>query len=188
MADEPYVPEEATPNQVVAYNLWRVRKMVKGWTQEQAAKKLKDLKGDQEALGLDWSKASFSAAERSMSGTRVRKFSADEILSFALVFDVPVAWFFLPPPGVNPVGPTTEAILGTDAGLAVLEERLNAPPFSDLAPEARLRIQHRLHGFTGAWGAAMQQQIASDLSSWSRDLRDVADYLDQLADTEGEQE
>ena len=45
-----------------------------------------------------WSKASFSAAERSVDGERVRNFSADEIVAFARGFGLPVGFFFLPPP------------------------------------------------------------------------------------------
>ena len=52
-------------------------------------------------LGTRWSKASFSAAERSVDGQRVRQFSADEIVAFARGFRLPVV--LLPPPSVAPV-------------------------------------------------------------------------------------
>lgn len=82
---------QLTPNQIVAYNLAQAR-MWKGWTQEEAAAELEPY------LGARWSKASFSAAERSVDGQRVRQFSADELVAFSRCFGVPVGFFFLPPP------------------------------------------------------------------------------------------
>jgi hypothetical protein len=80
-----------TPNQIVAYNLAQARAW-RDWTQEEAAEHLAPY------LGTKWSKASFSAAERSVDGERVRNFSADEIVAFARGFGLPVGFFFLPPP------------------------------------------------------------------------------------------
>ena len=48
-------------------------------------------------LGVRWSKGTFSAAERSVDGGRVRQFTADEIVAFARTFELPVSWFFMPP-------------------------------------------------------------------------------------------
>lgn len=79
-----------TANQLVAANLRRIREQ-RGLTQEQAAERLEPY------LGVRWSKATFSAAERSAAqGTRAREFTADELLAFARVFDLSVTWFFLP--------------------------------------------------------------------------------------------
>lgn len=49
-------------------------------------------------LGQRWSRATFSAAERSVDGQRVRQFDADEIVALARAFDLPISWFSLPPP------------------------------------------------------------------------------------------
>jgi transcriptional regulator with XRE-family HTH domain len=87
-ADDPYV--QITPNQVVAYNLAEARAL-RGWTQEEAAARLEDY------VGSRWSKATFSAAERSVDGRRVRQFTADEIVAFSRCFGVPVGFFFMPP-------------------------------------------------------------------------------------------
>src|SRR5438067_12240565 len=84
-----YLP--LTPNQVVAWNLAQARAW-RGWTQDQAAQALEPF------LGVRWSQASFSQAERSVAGKNVRNFTADEIVAFARAFDVPVSWLFLPPP------------------------------------------------------------------------------------------
>src|SRR5581483_6597457 len=58
-----------SPNQLVALNVARARAM-RGWTQEQASAALAPY------LGTRWSNASFSAVERSISGARVKQFSA----------------------------------------------------------------------------------------------------------------
>ena len=80
-----------TPNQIVAYNLGRARRL-KGWTQDEAAENLEP------HIGELWSKASYSAAETSAHrNERIRRFSADEIAAFAKAFKLPITWFFLPP-------------------------------------------------------------------------------------------
>jgi hypothetical protein len=82
--------ESLTANQLVAYNLMRIRKTM-GLSQEEAAARLAPY------VGKLWSKAVYSAAERSYHGNRVRQFTADDITALALAFSVPVMYFFLPP-------------------------------------------------------------------------------------------
>ena len=77
-------------NQVIAYNLMRVRKAL-GLSQEQAAERLAP------HLGVRWSKAVYSAAERSYAGKRIRQFTAADVAAFAVAFSVPLLYFFLPP-------------------------------------------------------------------------------------------
>src|SRR5258708_1167599 len=84
------VPDTISASQLVAYNLARIRKTL-GLSQEQATLRLEPF------LGVRWSKAVYSAAERSYSGRRVRQFTAAEIAAFALAFGVPVLYFYLPP-------------------------------------------------------------------------------------------
>jgi transcriptional regulator with XRE-family HTH domain len=87
-----------TANQLVAYNLRRIRER-DNLTQERAAEMLEPL------LGRRWSKAVFSAAETSVTSDRTREFTADEILAFSAAFGVPVGWFFMPPdPGEEIAG------------------------------------------------------------------------------------
>ena len=64
-----------------------------GWTQDETAHALEGL------LGQRLPQASISAIERAYEGDRRREFDAHEILAFALAFDLPLVWFFLPPPG-----------------------------------------------------------------------------------------
>jgi transcriptional regulator with XRE-family HTH domain len=78
-------------SQLVAYNLARARHKA-GMTQQQAA--------DAISLYTDcpWSQSAMATAEISINGNRIRQFSASELLAFSFVFDVPVQWFFTPPP------------------------------------------------------------------------------------------
>jgi transcriptional regulator with XRE-family HTH domain len=109
-----------TPNQIVAFNVSRAR-LLRGWTQEQAAEALAPY------LGARLSGASFSALERSVAGGRIREVSADELLALSRAFEVPIGWFLTPPPrddGIRLAVPDKkagadpdiliDAILGTD--------------------------------------------------------------------------
>jgi transcriptional regulator with XRE-family HTH domain len=79
-------------NEVIAYNFRRAREL-RGLTQPEAAAALEPFLG--QLLPL----ASISAIERSFGGERHREFDAQELLAFAAAFDLPLLWFFLPPPG-----------------------------------------------------------------------------------------
>ena len=95
-----------TINQIVANNLSRARRE-RGWSQEDLGKRLG------QHLGHPWSVASVSAAERSVDyGARARRFDANEIAAFALIFGLPISYFFLPPEGDDSSG---NLFLTTDA-------------------------------------------------------------------------
>ncbi len=87
-------------NEVVAYNFRRARER-RGWTQDEAATRLEPF------IGQRLPQASISAIERAYEGDRRREFDAQEVLAFACAFDLPLIWFFLPPPG------DTRALRGT---------------------------------------------------------------------------
>lgn len=89
-----------TANQIVAFNVAKAR-MLRGWTQEEAARALAP------HLGTLLSSASFSAIERSVDGGRIRQFSADEILALARGFRLTIGWFFTPPSAWEGVGVAT---------------------------------------------------------------------------------
>lgn len=138
-----------TANQVVAHNLKRAREQL-NLTQEQAAVEL------EKYLGRRWSKASFSAAERSAEDGRVRVFDANELLAFSRVFDESIGWFFTPPAGVDDVecGPLEDVTrrVGRDelrdsalsSGLATLgwAAQLEAIAVQLRAADASLLQQH----------------------------------------------
>jgi transcriptional regulator with XRE-family HTH domain len=95
LADTWGMPDEAAPltaNQLVGYNLSRIRKAL-GLSQEEAAGRLAPY-----LPGKRWSRNVYSAAERSYDGKRIRQFTGDELLAMALAFGVPVGYFLVPPP------------------------------------------------------------------------------------------
>jgi transcriptional regulator with XRE-family HTH domain len=85
-------PPEVDLNQVVAYNV-RAARELRGWTQDEFAERLEPY------VGQRLTQASVSAIERAWYGERRREFDAHELLTFAMVFDLPILWFLLPPPG-----------------------------------------------------------------------------------------
>ena len=66
-----------------------------GWTQQQVADRLGPL------TGHILPQASISAMERGFDGERRRRFDAHELYLLSVLFDVPIAYFFLPPPGAS---------------------------------------------------------------------------------------
>lgn len=132
------MPDDRAPltaNQLVGYNLARIRKAL-GLSQDEAADRLEPY------LGTRWSKNVYSAAERSYDGTRVRQFTADEVVAMSLAFGVPVGYFLLPPrpedrrPGSVMVSGATDvewsalivAANGYNYGPAVLMRLRELPP------------------------------------------------------------
>lgn len=83
---------------------------MRGWTQQQAAEQLEPF------LGERWSKATFSAAERSIDGNRIRQFTADDLYAFSRAFAVPIAYFLRPPAWAEEVGhgDSSEAVSAWD--------------------------------------------------------------------------
>jgi transcriptional regulator with XRE-family HTH domain len=116
-----------TPNQVVAGNLLRLRQR-RGLTQSEAARLLSAVAGKQ------WTEAMVAHAERSVTGNRVREFTADDLVTLARAFDVPVLYFLTPPPAgifVHVPGSRIdtmtmlEAVLGRPGNLAEWEALLD---------------------------------------------------------------
>ena len=89
---EPPPPDDVDLNQVVAYNVRRAREL-RGWTQEELSARL------ERYLGQRLTQAGVSAVERAWDGERRREFDAHELLIFAMVFDLSMIWFLLPPKG-----------------------------------------------------------------------------------------
>jgi transcriptional regulator with XRE-family HTH domain len=118
-------PSEADLNEIVAYNFRQAREL-RGWTQEDTARALEPL------LGQRLPQASISAIERAYEGDRRREFDAQEILAFALAFELPLVWFFLPPPRdhrnlrhtTNIVSELYGIVFGTESQLEPVYERL----------------------------------------------------------------
>lgn len=164
-------------NQVVAHNLARARNL-RGWTQEEAAVRLEKF------LGQRWSKASWSAAERSVDGVRPREFSAEEIVAFSHTFQLPLGWWFLPPgdsiPDVSRAAQARfiEAQIGYDGGQEATEERL-----SDLLAWLGIPGTEPQRAWTRICERATEQVGARELSRVEGLLRDL---LEVVGSVEGE--
>src|SRR6266540_130809 len=179
-----------TPNQVIAYNLAQAR-LLKGWTQDQACEALAP------HLGSRWSKANYSAAERSVDGIRIRQFDADEIVAFARAFDLPVTWFFLPPPpwaspGVpaklqtpdadrfgTPLAVLADLVFGDDYQRATMALRFQAF-LDELGPNPLSDAQSRVTQLVDAKKDQLVRHAISDLGQWQTQLRALATHLEDL--------
>jgi len=202
--DEERLPA-LTPNQVVAYNLPRAR-LVRGWTQEQAAEALAPY------LGTKWSVANFSAIERSVDGGRVRQFTADELFALSRAFRLPIG-FFLTPPGDDPrtygiATPDTgrdgldpmellDAVLGTDETMEVWEAdlanfgwaagrraRIRDGKFEDLGRNVADQ-RDRVKRLVNARLRLLVQEQLGDLPSAKAALSSVMSILDRLEEDDG---
>ena len=120
------VPVVLDVNAVVSYNIKAIRER-RGWTQQSVAERLGDLTGHQ------LPQASISAMERSFDGDRKRRFDAHELYLLSVVFDVPITYFFMPPPHTGdatltdterPVTDLFAATIGTEAQQAALRDRV----------------------------------------------------------------
>lgn len=178
---------QLTPNQVVAFNLAQAR-MWKGWTQEQAAAELEPY------LGARWSKASFSAAERSVDGQRVRQFSADELVAFSRCFGVPVGFFFLPPPPsaadrpiqlASPDGSEfgiraselIDVVLGAPGEIGLMSMRVE-DFFRQTSPDLLTDAQRAVRSLTEAATQSVVEQSLDRLEHWRMSLQALALQLE----------
>jgi hypothetical protein len=187
-APDPYLG--LTPNQVVAFNLAQARQW-KGWTQDQAAEALEPY------LGKRWSKASVSQAERSIAGKFVRNFDADEIVAFARAFELPIGWFFMPPPpqSDHPPAPVklkspdaehpatalallVDLVFGDETNQALLAMRLDA--LLQQRPQQLTEAQQRITSLVRRRIESLARATIDDLAEWQTRLRAMANQLEDL--------
>ncbi len=172
---------EVNLNQVVAYN-FRAARELRGWTQEEAADQLEPY------LGMRLTQASISAIERAWDGDRNREFDAQETLAFALAFDLPLIWFYLPPPddrrhldrAHKRINQLYEVVLGTEDQLESVYER-----FADLGirePTERERTMEAITGEKPPTRITYRERRKQLLTAL---LDDYSDNLDHLADEYG---
>ncbi len=178
-----------TPNQLVGYNLWCARQE-RRWTQAQAAEALEP------HLGVRWTVAQVSAAERSIDGTRIRQFTADDLVAFAQAFDVPITYFFLPPrPGTTwdkvARGTSQDQLNRTMAVMIDLifgDPNVGAPLLAshlhdimrDLDPALYSDAQRRIFSMARLRMLGVVGQAIGSIGGWQESLRGLADELGKL--------
>ena len=136
-------------NGIVAWNL-RLARNLHNWTQSETVNRLTE-------YGISWSVPSLSNAELSWRpNAKYREFTAADLMAFSLTFNLPLAWWFLPPTrddtGDITFGVTGGTILDRTQILnlmfgssSAVKERLAALPTSPVfASTARLRITAHL--------------------------------------------
>ena len=189
-----------TTNQIVAHNVAKAR-AIRGWTQDQAAEAIAPF------WGARMSEASFSALERSAwNVNRIKQFSADELLALSRGFDLPIGFFFTPPPpafdaglygpdagnkGLDPIV-LLDAILGTPDNLRFWQAELLAYSASQ-APEPRSKrekpsvspkdLPHRLEPLGTLRAKALLRQAFGGLDDASEVLERLAEALRLLDET-----
>lgn len=188
-----------TPNQIVAYNVAKARAL-RGWTQEQAAENLAPY------LGARLSGASFSALERSAWTDRIKQFSADDLLALSRGFDLPIGFFFTPPPpdfdaalhapdapmpGLDPIV-ILDAILGTPDNLGYWQDELLAYASSTAPPPQTKKekphvtpadLPKRVNPLVALRAKALLRHSFGDLESAKSVLERLAELAGALDDT-----
>ena len=174
-------------NAVVSYNVKAIRER-RGWTQQSVAERLGRLTGHQ------LPQASISAMERGFDGDRRRRFDAHELYLLSIVFDVPIAYFFIPPPGsgaellADTARPVAELYAvparhraSTRAARRTTSRDPHQQPRRD-RPRARRRVRQRRAGARN-W----HQHFRTWRKKRLREVeREYGDRLDEVADFLGE--
>lgn len=175
-------------NAVVSFNVRAIRER-RRMTQQAVADRLAQL------TGHHLPQASISAMERGFDGDRRRRFDAHELYLLSQVFDVPIAYFFLPPPDLadttladssRPVVELYRSLLGTDAQLDVVDDRLRSIGVDD--PDEAGEVLTALLGADGAAGSWHEhyrtwraERIAQVEKEFGSGLDEVAEFLADFA-------
>ncbi len=145
-------------NAVVSYNVRAIRRR-RRWTQQHVAERLATL------TGRLLPQASISAMERGADGDRRRRFDGHELYLLSLVFDVPMVYFFLPPPGEATSGALADTgqplvdlyatAIGSDAQQLIVDQRV-----AELGPAGRCSVRGQ------AGPSASTPGVTSASSTW----------------------
>lgn len=193
-----------TPNQIVAFNVAKARSL-RGWTQEQAAEALAPY------LGAKLSGASFSALERSAwTVDRIKQFSADDLLALSRGFDLPIGYFFTPPPpdldaalhapdapspGLDPIV-ILDAVLGRPENIGYWQDELLAYASATAAPPQTKRekphvtpenLPDRVEPLVGLRAKALLRNTFGDLATAREVLERLAEITGALDRAASEQ-
>lgn len=189
-------PDDAPPaeptgmdvNAVVSYNVKAIRER-RGMTQQGVADRLAQLTGHQ------LPQASISAMERGVDGERRRRFDAHELYLLSTVFDVPIAYFFIPPPGTGlteladtrrPVAELWRALLGTDTQLDAVDARLaeikiDDPDASDQVLAAIFGPDNAANNWHQHFRTWRKQRLREIEVEYGDRLDEVAEFLAEFA-------
>ena len=171
-------------NAVVSYNLRWIRER-RGWTQQEVAARLARLTKHQ------LPQASISAMERGFDGERRRRFDAHELYLLSVVFQVPIAYFFIPPRGQGleeladahrPLVELYASLLGHEWQLAEMDERLaeiniNNPEEADAVVAAIFGAEDAARNWHDHYRTWRKRRIAQIARAYSDQLDEVADFL-----------
>jgi transcriptional regulator with XRE-family HTH domain len=175
-------------NAVVSYNVKAIRER-RGWTQQSVAERLGRLTGHQ------LPQASISAMERGFDGERRRRFDAHELYLLSVVFDVPIAYFFVPPPGTGlsvlaDTGPTRDRAVRRAARPGAPARSARRAPRRDPidnpeASDAALAAIFGADGAAGNWHESFRTWRKKRLVEIEREygdrLDEVAGFLKEFA-------
>ncbi len=173
-------------NQVVAYNV-RAARDLRGWTQEELADYLEPY------LGQRLTQAGISSIERAWDSDRRREFDAHELLIFAVVFDLPMIWFLLPPPGdrrtmrgtARPISEIYSYLLGQPHQLEPLYQRLKELGNTDTtAAEDTVEILTGMQSDAGKWSYRERRKdmLLALLDQHADQFDDAIDQLSKIVD------
>lgn len=187
------LPESGEPrmdvNAIVSYNVKAIRER-RGWTQEDVAAGLARLTGHR------LPQASISAMERGYDGDRRRRFDAHELYLLSMVFNVPIVYFFIPPPktGIReladtrrPISELYVSVLGREYQLEDLDERLadlnltNPDDVDDIAAAifgSKEVAAQNWHDHYRTW---RKKRLAEMARTYGDQLDEVAEFLGKFA-------
>src|SRR5581483_1425688 len=176
-------------NAIVSYNVKAARER-RGMTQEDVAEGLARLTGHR------LPQASISAMERGFDGTRRRRFDAHELYLLAVVFNVPIAYFFLPPPDTGaqvladaqrPVSELYAWLLGKEWQLPLMDERLvdinvtNPEEVDDLLVALYGGAEEAPRNWHEHFRTWRKKRLAVLAKNYGDRLDDVAEFLAEFA-------
>jgi hypothetical protein len=167
MAREDFTTHPFDPDLLVSWNLRKAREL-RAWTQADATKRLA-------VFGLSWSVASLSDAERAWTPDgRQREFTASDLVVFCLAYELPLAFWFLPPPPSE----RNEITVGLDG----VPEPLDDATLTNLCLSSSPEIEDRLSslGVSRSLAAEDQRHLLAlmdaqetQLTEWLETVRDT---------------
>ena len=188
LPEEPKEPPGLDVNAVVSYNVKAIRER-RGMTQQAVADRLATL------TGHTLPQASISAMERGFDGERRRRFDAHELYLLSVVFDVPIAYFFIPPPGTGtaeladthrPVNDLWRSLLGAEHQLEAIDARLaeiqiDNPDQADAALTAIFGPERAVGNWHSHFRTWRTQRLRDIEVEYGDALDEVAEFLAEFA-------